>query len=102
MMKKLTYFLSLVFAQVSTVVGQGYREAVNRTLNPDGMEQIGVLYETVGWRVAAFVALPLLGILGYGFFLSEWKRENYWLLLILGFFVAVGVVAAFPFVFQYL
>jgi len=65
------------------------------------MEQIRVLYETLGWRVAAFVALPLLGILGYGLFLNEWKRDNYWLLLILGFFVAVGVVITFPFVFRY-
>lgn len=96
-MKKLISILSLVAFQVSSVAGQGYRGAVNRTLNPEDMEQVRVLYETLGWRVAAILAVPLLAMFLYGGLLSEWERENYWLILVLGFVLAVVVVVAFPF-----
>ena len=61
------------------------------------MEQVPVLYETLGWRVAAILAVPLLGMFVYGGLLSEWERENYWLVLVLGFVLAVVVVIGFPF-----
>jgi hypothetical protein len=61
------------------------------------MEQVRVLYETLGWRVAAILAVPLVGMFVYGGLLSEWERENYWLVLVLGFVLAVVVVIGFPF-----
>jgi len=96
--KKLIYFLSLVSVQVSTVAGQGYRQAVNQTLNPSSVEQVMVLYETLGWYFAGFLAVPFLGMLVYGWVLGEWKSENYWLLLILGIILGFAVVVLFPFV----
>ena len=96
-MKKLISILSVVAFQVSSVAGEGYRGAVNRTLNPESMEQVRVLYETLGRRVAAILAVPLLGMFVYGALLSEWERENYWLILVLGFVLAVVIVIAFPF-----
>jgi lipopolysaccharide export LptBFGC system permease protein LptF len=95
--KKLICFISLVSVQVSTVAGEGYRQAVNRTLNPSSVEQVMVLYETFGWYFAGFLAVPFLGMLVYGWVLGEWRRENYWLLLILGIILGFAVVVLFPF-----
>ncbi len=75
---------------------------MNRTLNPGSVEQVRVLYEAMGWHVAGFLALPLLGLLAYGWKLGEWKRENYWLLMILGIVLSVIVLLGFPFVFLHL
>ena len=61
------------------------------------MEQVRVLYETLGWRVAAILAVPLLAMFIYGGLLSEWERENYWLVLVFGFVLAVVIVIGFPF-----
>lgn len=97
--KKLVSLLAAASMQVSSVVGAGYRQAVNRTLNPNGFEQARVLYHTLGWHVAAFLTVPLLGMLVYGVILGEYERENFWLVLILGFVLAVAVAAAFPLTF---
>lgn len=60
-----------------------------------------VLDETLGWHVAGFLAVPLLGFLAYGWKLGEWRRENYWLLLILGIILGFAVVALFPYALRY-
>lgn len=100
-MRKLIYFLSLVSVQVSTVAGQGYRQVVNQTLNPSSVEQVMVLYETLGWYVAGFLAIPLLGFLAYGWKLGEWRRENYWLLAVLGIVLSMAVLTLFPYALRY-
>ena len=102
MLKKQISLAVLVLMQVSSVLGVGYRQAVNRTLSPGGVEEVMMLYEMMGWHVAGFLILPLLGMLAYGWYLSEWKRDNFWALLILGFLIGIGVVALFPFSFLYL
>lgn len=100
--KKLTYILAAVFSLLSNGVGAGYRQGVNATMNPSGVEQVRVLYEAMGWHVAGFLAVPLLGLLAYGGVLGEWNRDNYWLLVILGIVLSVVVLLGFPFVFLYL
>jgi len=87
---------------LSPGVGVGYGKAVNRTLNPGSAEQVKVLYEALGWHVAAFLAVPLLGYVAYGVILKEHRRENWWLLLILIIVLDIAVVIAFPFAFLYL
>jgi len=101
MKKKVISVLVLAFVQVSSVVGQGYRQAINRTLNPSSTQQVLALYETLGWYVAGLLVVPLLGLLAYGWKLGEWKRENYWLLVILWIVLEIAVVVLFPFVFRY-
>jgi hypothetical protein len=99
--KKLTYVLAAVFSLLSTGVGVGYGQAVNRTLNPGSVEQVKVLYEALGWHVAAFLAVPLLGYLAYGFILEEHRRDNYWLLGIWMIVLGIAVVVIFPFTLLY-
>jgi hypothetical protein len=55
----------------------------------------------MGWHVAAFVALPLVAVLVYGWYLGELRRDNFWLPLITGFVVGLCIVAVFPFIFFY-
>lgn len=97
MREKLISILALVFAQISSVAGQGHRQAINQTLNPSGTHQVLVLYETVGWYLAGVLTVLLLGVLAYGWKLGEWRRENYWLLLILCNILGIAVVVLFPF-----
>lgn len=94
--------LALLSMQVSPVLGQGYRQAVNRTLNPSGLEHVKVVYELLGWPVAAVVAVPLLFFFGYGYVVGLWKRDEYWHLLVATFFVTVLAYSLFPFLFMYL
>lgn len=87
---------------VSPALGVGYRQAVNRTLNPSGLQEMKVAYELLGWPIAALVAVPLLVFLVYGSFLEMWNKDEYWHLLIAAFFVSIFAIGLFPFLFLYL
>jgi len=72
-----------------------YNESVSAALNPEGMEQAFVLFEHLGWPVAACVFVPLAGMLVYGFILGEQRRETFWLLVITGFLLGIFSVIGF-------
>lgn len=75
-----------------------FNESVSAALNPEGVEHVFVLYETLGWPLAGAVALPLLGILIHGFVLGEQRRENFWLMVITGFVLGILSVMGLPLV----
>lgn len=79
-----------------------FNESVSTVLSPESTEQAFVLYELLGWPVALAVLLPLAGVLLHGFVLGEHRRDNFWLLVITGVLVAIGVVAVFPFALMHL
>lgn len=94
--KKRTLFFGALFSMVSSVSGQGYGGAINRTLNPQSMEQVRVFYEMMGWQLGAVLAAPLLGVFVFGYFLDEWNREDYWGLLFIHLIAAFFSVVLFP------
>lgn len=73
-----------------------YNESVQTALNPQGMEQALMLYDTLMWPVAACIALPLIWMLLYGFVLGEQRRENFWLLMVTGLILGIGAVVLLP------
>ena len=73
-----------------------YNESVQTALNPQGMEQALMLYDTLMWPVAASIALPLIWILFYGFVLGEQRRENFWFLMVTGLILGIGAVVLLP------
>lgn len=96
MKQKLISILVFISIQVSSVAGQGYREALNQALNPSGLKEIRVMYETLGWPIAALVAVPLLVFFGYGYVVGMWERKKYWHLLVVTSFVSVIALVLFP------
>jgi len=95
--KKSSLSVSL-FSLVSLVSGQGFRHGVNRTLSPESLDNVVVLWQTIGWHLAAILMTPLLVYFVHGYFLSEWRRENYWILGIVIFLVSLGAVVLYPLV----
>lgn len=73
-----------------------FNKTVSTALSPESTEQAFALYDSLGLPVAVAVLLPLFTILVYGFALGEHRRQNFWLLLISGFVIGIGVVAGFP------
>jgi predicted Co/Zn/Cd cation transporter (cation efflux family) len=96
MKRKTTVLMTALFSLTSSVFGQGYGGAINQSLNPEGLEQVLVLYETVGWHLAAILAAPLLVVLAAGYSMNEWKRENYWELLFLYTIIGFGAIGLYP------
>lgn len=95
-MRKKSVLTGLLFSLISSVSGQGYGGAINRTLNPESMGQVRIFYEGVGWHLGAVVAVPLLGVFVFGYFLDEWSREDYWVLLFIQFILGFGAIFLFP------
>jgi hypothetical protein len=62
------------------------------------MSQVRVFYEVMGWPVAGVVAAPLLFVLVVGYFLGEWSRENYWVVLFTYLIIGSGAVVLLPLV----
>jgi len=73
-----------------------YNESVQTALNPQGMEQALMLYDTLMWPVAVCIALPLIWMLFYAFVLGEQRRENFWLLMVTGLILGIGAVVLLP------
>jgi hypothetical protein len=102
MSKKKSLFSTVLFSLVSLVSGKGFRQGVNQTFNPESMDNVMVLWQTMGWHLAVILMTPLLIYFVHGYFLSEWRRENYWLLGIVIFLVSLGVVVLYPLVLLHL
>jgi hypothetical protein len=100
-LKKLTYILAAVFSLLSTGVGVGYGKAVNRTVNPSGLEHYQAVYDGLGVPVFIAVMTPVLFLLGYGYAVGMWKKDGYWNVSIAVTVVSLAMLALFPFILQY-
>ena len=100
MNKKLIWILTLVSLQASSVSAQGveYVDAVNKTVNPESVQQSVVLYQFLGWEVAVTVFAPLLVVFIFGWKTGLWNKDQYWQVLIGAGLTAVVGVLLFPFV----
>lgn len=94
--RKKAVLTGALFSLVSSVSGQGYGGAINRTLNPGSTEQVRIFYEMMGWHLAAVVAAPLLTVFLFGYFLGEWSRDDYWVLLFVHLIVGFGAIVLLP------
>lgn len=96
-MRKRSVFAAALFSLVSTVSGQGYGQAVNQTLNPESMQHVYTMWQTLGWHLAAILAAPLAVVFFLGYPLGEWKNnEDYWVLVFFHLAVAFAAILVYP------
>lgn len=101
MKKKLVTLLALSSIQASSVLGAGYRQAVNVTANPSGLQHYQAVYQGLGVPVFVAVMTPVLFLLGYGYAVGMWKKNGWWNVSIAVTGVSLAMLALFPFILQY-
>lgn len=101
MKKKIILMLGLLSMHVSSVAGVAYRQAVNATANPSGLQDFKVVYETLGWPVFLSLTLPVLVLLGYGRLVGLHREKKYWNVAIATTAVSIAMLVLFPFILKF-